>query len=66
MEKDNLKINHKCMDQNVIVSLFNELNLKHNKDDGEILLQYQDNTLFVLEQDYGDLKILEEITLKNL
>ena len=50
----------------VIARLFNELNLKHNKGEGDILLQYQDNTIFVLEQDYGDLKILEEITLNEL
>ena len=51
--------------KNVIVNLFNGLNLKHGKSEGEILLSYQDNTLFVCEQDYGDLKILEEITFKS-
>ena len=40
--------------------------VKHKKGEGEILLQYQDNTIYVLEQDYGDLKILEEIPLNEL
>jgi len=59
MKTDNLKQEQQC----VITRLFEELNLKHNKGEGEILLLHQDNTLFVCEQDYGDLKIIEEIKL---
>lgn len=51
--------------KNVIANLFNELNLKHGKSEGEILLSYQDNTLFVYEQEYSDLIILEVITFKD-
>lgn len=61
----NLKLSNMETTKNVIANLFNELNLKHGKGGGEILLSYQDDSLFVCEQDYGDLKILEEITFKD-
>ena len=48
--------------KNIIANLFNELNLKHGKSEGEILLSYQDDALFVYEQEYSDLIILEVIT----
>ena len=66
MENDNLKKEQQCVIHGVITRLFEELNLKHNKGEGEILLLHQDNTLFVCEQDYGDLKIIEEIKLNEL
>jgi hypothetical protein len=55
-----------CAIYDPIARLFNELSLKHNKREGEILLQYQDNTIFVFEQDYEELKVLEEITLRDI
>ena len=55
--------NTKNEQQCAIARLFNELNLKHNKGEGDILLLYQDNTIYVCEQDYDSLKILEEIHL---
>jgi len=51
---------------NIIEHLFKEMQEKHNKEEGDILLQYIDNTIYVCEQDYNNLTILDKIVFNEL
>jgi hypothetical protein len=61
MENDNLKNEQQCAIHDVIVRLFKQMQEKHHKTEGTILLLYQDNTIYVCEQDYDSLRILDKI-----
>lgn len=60
-----MDINNENTVRDVIIRLFNELSLKYGKYEGDIVLSYQNNALFACEQDYDNLKILEEITFNE-
>jgi hypothetical protein len=74
LELQNLKIKKMAKNKyeqqyvihDIIAHLFKEMQEKHKKTEGSILLQYQDNTIYVCEQDYDSLIILDKIGFNEL
>jgi uncharacterized protein YydD (DUF2326 family) len=63
---ENTKNEEQCAIHDVIARLFKEMQEKHKKTEGSILLQYQDNTIYVCEQDYDSLTILDKIEFNEV
>jgi hypothetical protein len=64
MKTDDLKQENSNVTYDVIVRLFTDLKLKYKKGDtSDILITLQDDKIIVMEQDYYDLMVLEEIPL---
>ena len=47
----------------IVADLIKELEAKHSKDEGCLYLSLQDGVILVCEQEYDNMKILEELPI---